>query len=204
MSSEVAPLLKLRSPWAGEHRGRFGRQEGAPGLRLQLIESPQRLGIEAWPGQRSALEAALVEVIGCGLPAAGASSQADGVCVLSTAPGRWQVLLEGEAAEARLAALRARLAGIAAAVDLTHGFAVVDAAGAQARDVLAKLIRPDLHPDVFGPGAVMTTELHGLSVQLRCLSGDSYQLAAVPSFAHSLLHALVGAGEGVGVEVCRP
>jgi sarcosine oxidase subunit gamma len=119
------------------------------------------------------------------------------------APGRWQALFTGPDGPARMAALRARLPGIAAAVEVTHGFAVVEAAGPEVRHVLAKLVRPDLHPEVFGPGAVMTTELHGLSAQIRCLDSDRPQLAVATSFAHSLLHALVSAGEGVGVEVRR-
>lgn len=203
MSSDPAGVLSLRSPWADTHPGRRGHTLDPAGLTVTLLEPTIRLGLEPWPAEQTSLEHALGQLTGCRLPPAGRSSMSDGVTVLSTAPGRWQVLLEGPKAAERHPLLLAALRGQAAVIDLTHGFALLGLAGPAAVTTLNQLVRIDLHMEVFPPGAVSATELHGMAVQLRRLTVDCFQLAVATSFAHSLLHAIVTAGAAKGVTIER-
>ena len=60
----------------------------------------------------------------------------------------------------------------------------------------------DLDPASFPPGASGSTELHGVTVQLRrARDGGAYECAAPRSFAGSLYHALTRAAEAYGLKV---
>ena len=85
-------------------------------------------------------------------PAPGRASGIRAGTALWLAPGAWMVVAEGLDEGALYQDLREQLQDLAAAVDQSHGRAVLRLAGARARDVLAKGCRLDLHPRAFRPG----------------------------------------------------
>jgi sarcosine oxidase subunit gamma len=71
-----------------------------------------------------------------------------------------------------------------------------------AAEALTRLVRIDLDPASFYPGACAATELHGMSVQLRRTSdGETYECAVSRSFAGSLYHSLTNAEDPYGLSV---
>lgn len=71
-----------------------------------------------------------------------------------------------------------------------------------AAEALTRLVRIDLDPASFYPGACAATELHGMSVQLRRTSdGETYECAVARSFAGSLYHSLTNAEDPYGLSV---
>jgi heterotetrameric sarcosine oxidase gamma subunit len=200
MSTDQNLVPELRSPWS-PHAGRQGAGAGAAGLSVQAAPPALRLGIDPRRGQLEAMAGAILGVLGLELPAARRSHEGPGLVLFTVMPNRWHVLLEGAEASEKRDALRSALAGMATVVDLSHAFAALRLGGPAARTTLGQLVRIDLHDSAFPPGAVATTELHGMSVQLRRLMTGDYELAVARSFAHSLEHAVVHAGEPHGVEV---
>jgi sarcosine oxidase subunit gamma len=79
---------------------------------------------------------------------------------------------------------------------------VLTLAGPDARRVLQKLCRLDLHPRVFGPGRVATTPM----AEITCLLYQrdeipTFDLILFSSFATHFAGALTHAAAGVGYEI---
>jgi len=87
-------------------------------------------------------------------------------------------------------------------VDQTHGRAVFSLAGPNARYVLQKLCRLDLHPRVFGPNRVATTPIAEIACLLHQRDDFStYDLIVFSTFATHFAAALTHAAAGVGYEM---
>jgi len=65
--------------------------------------------------------------------------------------------------------------------------------GAPARDVLAKGIAIDFHPQVFAPGAFAMTGVHHMPVLVHCIGEHSFHLYAMRTFALSVYEWLCDA-----------
>ncbi len=98
--------------------------------------------------------------------------------------------------------VKAACGDVGSVVDQSHGRAVLSISGRDARDVLARLCRIDLHPRAFTTGRVAVTPI----AELACLL---FQRDAVPSFdvivsssyAGWFVDALTHAAAVVGYEV---
>ena len=119
------------------------------------------------------------------------------VRALSIGPRRW--LLFGAAG------LAARLAPLPAAiVDQSDARTIVRLSGPRVRDVLARGVSFDLHPDMFQPGHVAVGVIAHVGVTLWRLpdeDGARYDLAFAPGYAGSMVHWLSGAAAQFGLEV---
>jgi heterotetrameric sarcosine oxidase gamma subunit len=189
--------LALRSPFAGIATGRRGAAEGPPGVRLTLLADRRRLVVEALPGRLAEAAAALAHALGFGAPTTPGSAAGRGITVLAIGPGRWQIVFEAGAAPPALAS---GLAGIATVTDASHLYAALQLEGPRAVEILRRLVTLDVDPAVFPPGAVATTEVHTMTVQLR-RAGEAYELAAGRSYAASLVEEVVRAAAAFGVMV---
>ena len=68
--------------------------------------------------------------------------------------------------------------------------------GAPARDVLAKGIAIDFHPQVFAPGVFAMTGVHHMPVLVHCTGAHSFHLYAMRTFALSVYEWLCDAALG--------
>jgi len=92
--------------------------------------------------------------------------------------------------------------GLFAAVsDQSDARLVLRLSGPKLRDVLAKGVPIDLHPNVFKPGDVATTLVAYIGVQLDRIDEASFQLTAPRSMAGSLWSWLSASAAEFGYEV---
>lgn len=87
---------------------------------------------------------------------------------------------------------------VAAVVDQTGGFVILQLGGPAAAEALARICRLDLHETAFPEGSVARTPMAQVPVILHRAGANAFELV-VPgtlavSFTHSLLHAAIGFG----------
>ncbi|MHB8886937.1 MAG: sarcosine oxidase subunit gamma [Methylovirgula sp.] len=185
--------------------GRRGATLVGSGVTLQLIANEDRFVIEARRGKTAAFLAALENAFGSAPVDGPRTIVADGFEFLGIGPSRWHGVSRGQGRDARRSALHGATVGLATVVDVSHGFAVFRLAGPMAAEALIRLARLDLDPTAFADGACATTELHGMSVQLRrTCDGAAYECAVSRSFGSSLFHALAQAADPYGLSVETP
>lgn len=111
-------------------------------------------------------------------------------------PDEWLLKLPGGQGEAVAAALRTALQGRhSAVVDVGHGNTTLVVHGPGAADLLARGCPLDLHPRVFGSGALAQTHIAKAAATVLCLhAGTHYDLTVRRSFADYLFRWLCAAG----------
>lgn len=92
--------------------------------------------------------------------------------------------------EAALAATEAALADGGAAVDLSGGFARLEIAGPDWREVLMTGGVFDAEDPAFGPGSTAGTVLYHASVRYDVIDEQRVRILVAPSYARDLLHHL--------------
>lgn len=112
-------------------------------------------------------------------------------------PDEWLLKLYDRQGDAVGAGLRAALSGIhSAVVDVGHGSTTLTLEGPGAADLLARGCPLDLHPRVFGAGALAQSHVSKASVTVLCLApGTRFELTVRRSFADYLVRWLSAAGE---------
>ena len=89
------------------------------------------------------------------------------------------------------------LAGHAAMVDQSDGWAVLRLEGAGAAEVLARLVPLDLRAPQFRRGHTARTELQHMMASLTRLGPDAFLIMVFRSMARTLVHDLTSAMEAV-------
>lgn len=112
-------------------------------------------------------------------------------------PDEWLLKVLDRQGEAIAAALRAALADMhSAVVDVGHGSTTLTLRGPGTAALLARGCPLDLHPRVFGAGALAQTHLAKASVTVLCLApATHFELTVRRSFADYLFRWLCAAGE---------
>ena len=112
-------------------------------------------------------------------------------------PDEWLLKLRDGQGAAVAAALRAALAGIhSAVVEVGHGSTTLVLRGPGAAGLLARGCPLDLHPRVFGVGALAQSHVSKASATVLCLAPTThFELTVRRSFADYLFRWLCAAGE---------
>jgi sarcosine oxidase, subunit gamma len=128
-------------------------------------------------------------VLGLALPPRSNTTATDGdIVVFCLRPRDWLIVsldAEGRKGGVAVEASR-RLAGLAAAIDQSHGRVVLRLDGTGARALLQMGCNLDLDGTVFPPGAMAQTGINGIALMLHCLEADRFDLYVARSFAASL------------------
>lgn len=132
-------------------------------------------------GDASALAAALQKAHGVAMPKAGeTTAKGDLRCIWF---GMREVLLMGGTPDP---ALRA----VAAVVDQSDAWAVVDLHGSGAVDVLARLVPLDLRESAFAVGQTARTQVVHMSASITRLEVDRFRIMVFRSMGGTLVHDL--------------
>jgi sarcosine oxidase subunit gamma len=136
------------------------------------------------------------------LPEPGYASNGGEMFAIWLQPGGWMLVAppaeEGEFARA----VKAACGDAGSVVEQTHGRTLLTLAGRNARRVLAKLCRLDLHPRAFTPGRVATTRMAEVSCTLHQRDElPSYELIVLSTYATHFAAALTHAAAELGYEV---
>lgn len=85
----------------------------------------------------------------------------------------------------------------AAVVDQSDGFATLAIGGAEARDVLARLVPIDLSPGAFGTDATARTLVGHMTASVTRIGPSSFEIQVFRSMARTLVRELTEAAEHV-------
>jgi methylglutamate dehydrogenase subunit D len=194
---ERTPLHGLALP------GRYGRA-GASGLVIEERADIAFASVAAKHGKRFTLVNAVNTAFGVVLPDRARRVTRGAVTFAGTAPDQWIASAEGPDATGFAAKLRSRLGPFAAVADQSDSRLVLRLSGPRVRDVLAKGVPIDLHPNAFKPGDVAFTLVAYIGVQLDMLDDRTFQLTAPRSTAGSFWSWLTAAVAEFGYEVRPP
>ncbi len=182
---------------------RGGRDGADGGRRLRLGE---RRGwsltqIAGFPDTIAELGKAAARILGAPLPEGiGEIVAADGRQLLKTGPEQfWILASELEDIAGRLQAAIAPAIG--SVTPLSHSRTCITVDGAAARELLAKGIPLDLHPEAFRVGCFAQTGLHHTPVLLLRAGEDRYEIFALRTFALSVWDWLADAALPLGYDV---
>ena len=143
--------------------------------------------------------AALRAAFGLELPAPGRAATGANLTALWIQPDGFFLLGPSGPEGALARAVKAACGDTASVIDQTHGRSVVTLSGANARWVLAKFCRVDLHPSVFGPGSVASTQIAHLACTIHQRDAvPSYDLIVFTTFRKSFLESLAHAAAEAG------
>ena len=187
----------------------------APGAHGAVGGEPVRIArvacdvvqVMARKGRAADVAAALLASHEVVLPGPGAAAEGRGMTALWVQPEGWFVVAPRAGDGVLAGALKASCGDAGSVVDQSHGRSVIRISGARAAWVLAKSCRVDLHPSVFGPGRVASTQMFHLGVTLRQVdahlvdSGPAYDLMVFSTFMGSFVEALCHAAEETGYVV---
>lgn len=182
--------------------GRYGREDGPPGVTLTERVDLGLATVLARKGLRMALREAARGAYGVDLPDASLCVSGSEVAFIGSGPGQW-LAASGALANGALADdLAAKLKGVASISDQSDGRAVLRIAGPRARDVLAKGLPIDLHPSAFGPGSAATSVIALMGVTLWQIDdAPTYDIAVFRSLAGSFWIWLRDSAAEFGYEV---
>ncbi|HEV7324827.1 MAG TPA: sarcosine oxidase subunit gamma family protein [Bosea sp. (in: a-proteobacteria)] len=191
-----APDRRSRFPASQARKG--GRAGDTP---LAIVERPATLvQVTARKGRQAELAAAIAKALALDLPEAGRVATASDMAALWLQPGCWLIEAPAGQRDELPGTLAQALKGIAAMVDQSHGRCVIEISGAEARAVLARLCRLDLHERVFQPGHSASTLVGHVSCLIHRLDGEtsSFRLLVGSTFAEWLLDELTAAAASYG------
>ncbi|MCC6984670.1 MAG: hypothetical protein IT535_15510 [Bauldia sp.] len=145
-------------------------------------------GVRIWTVMaRAGGVAALAERVeaeyGLGLPDGPRRTANEGAALLGIGPGKWLLVQpDGSPPPA------GRLGGLAALVDQTGGFGLLELRGEAAREALGRTVAVDLAPGAFPPGSVASTLIEDVGIVLAALddAAPAYQLFVPRSFIGSV------------------
>ncbi len=180
--------------------GAYGAVGGDP-VRIARVTCDV-VQVMARKGRAADVAAALLASHEVVLPGPGAAAEGRGMTALWVQPEGWFVVAPRAGDGVLAGALKASCGDAGSVVDQSHGRSVIRISGARAAWVLAKSCRVDLHPSVFGPGRVASTQLFHLGVTLRQVDAvPSYDLMVFSTFVTSFIEALCQAAEETGYVV---
>jgi sarcosine oxidase subunit gamma len=184
--------------------GRTGKPGGPAGLIVRESTGERSASLIARRGQAGRLAAAALAAFDAPLPVTPRAVVGRGVTFLWAGPAQW--LVETAAAEQQIEEfLGAAFGGLASICEQSDGRIVLEVAGPRVRDVLAKGLPIDLHPESFRNGDVALTVVAHVGVHLRQTSdAPSYRLAVVRSYFGSFWHWLAASAAEFGCEVVAP
>ena len=185
-----------QSPFGPEFTpGRHGATGATP-----VILAERRVDIVQVMGT----EATVRDIAGLALPKPGRAEIAGDAMAVWIQPSGWLVIRPRGVEGALARTLADASGGAVAVVDQSHGRAVLRIAGANARDVLMKGCRIDLHPRVFPAGSAATTTIDHITVTIVQVDDTpTYDLVLPANFAEAFLDWLAMSAAEFGYEI-RP
>ncbi len=196
--------LEPRSPLTGSLKSeRHGADGDTPVVlherHLAIVQ------VQARRLQESGLTSALAAAFGLKLPEAGYASTAGEWSAIWIQPGSWLVTAPFTGPGDLIGRLGPIVSPTASLTDQTFGKSVLRLSGANARDVLMKGCRVDLHPRVFGPGRSAVTPLGQVSCVLHQVDDrPTFDLFVPSTFAEAAFDWLKVSAAEFGLEVAVP
>ncbi|WP_254684609.1 hypothetical protein SuNHUV7_26350 (plasmid) [Pseudoseohaeicola sp. NH-UV-7] len=157
-------------------------------VELEEVDAGYLTSFSPYAGQDKAFSDALKAAHGAAMPGPNRATGKGGARVIWF--GACHVLLMGPPPDAALAKL-------AAMTDQSDAWTVMQLKGQGVADVLARLVPVDLRASHFKRGHTARTDLMHMSASITCTGADTMLIMVFRSMAHTLVHDLKTAMEGV-------
>lgn len=195
MVEQLSPLAPVWRP------GTHGNVAAAGvGVTLSETQPGSIVQVAAWPGQASAMLAAIAKASGLKLPdVPGGGAAARTKAAFAFAPGRLLLVDEQEGLAGRLT--DEITAAIGTVTDLSHGRTAIRIAGPKAEWVLSKLFALDLSEARLPVGHGVSTNHHDIFALIQRSARNQFDIYVFRSFARSFWRMLCHAAEETGYEV---
>ena len=195
-------LVERASPLAHVLRqGRFGADHGLPGVALSIRHPASIVTIIARKEKAEAAAKAVATRFGAGLPAAGKSSQGEGVSFHWCGADQWYAIADGFGEGALYGTLKETLTGLASVSEQSHGRVIIRVAGPKARAVLGKGTPVDLHKSAFAIGDSAVTQMAHVGAHLVRTGDDAFELSVFRGFSANFWDWLTTMSEEFGYQV---
>jgi sarcosine oxidase subunit gamma len=162
-------------------QGRFGADQGAPGVTLSVRHPALIVTVIARKGKARALGDALKSWRGVTVQWAGAE--------------QYYVL------DKSFDDVRKKLEGLASCSDQSHGRVVIRIEGPKVRQVLSKGTPVDVHANEFEIGKSAVTQMAHVGVHLTRIGKDAFELSVFRGFSESFWEWLTEQSEEFGYQV---
>jgi methylglutamate dehydrogenase subunit D len=185
--------------------GRYGAANCGPGVLLSERAGLALAAVMARKGAGKALARRVRAVFGLDLPTTPRRAARGSLAFIWAGPGHWLAVTEGGDGSSFEELLRHDLSNLASISDQSDGRAVVQIAGARARDALAKGVPIDLNPRVFTAGDAAVTTLGHIGVHLWQLDeAPTYEFTVFRSYAVAFWRWLIDSAAEFGAAVKEP
>jgi len=164
-------------------QGRFGADQGAPGVFLSVRHPFSIVTVIARRGKAAQVKKAL------------------GSTALWAGPDQYYVVADQRGEAALYRELKQALGDSASVIDQSHGRVILRIAGPKARAVLAKGTPVDLYTDQFAMGQSAVTQMAHVGVHLTRTGEDAFELSVFRGFAESFWEWLTEQSEEFGYQV---
>lgn len=182
--------------------GRHGRQTGTAGLVIEVRTELALASVIAKRHKLEGLKTAVATTYGVALPAGPRRAGSGAFAFSGVGLDQWLAGAEGAEAAGFASRLRGRIGLFAAVTDQSDARLVLCLSGPCVREVLAKGVPIDLHPEAFKPGDVANTVVAHTGVQIDMLDATPvYQLLTPRSTAGSFWSWLTASAAEFGYEV---
>jgi methylglutamate dehydrogenase subunit D len=182
--------------------GRYGREDGAAGVRLRLLSGRAMVQIMARGRDDDAIEAAVRAKYGIALPRKPVMAQGPQLSFLWAGYRTWMAMADEKDIANLESVLRDDLGLLVSVADQSDGRLLVELSGPKVSDALAKLAPVDLHPRAFRPDDTAMTLFGHIAVQITQINAaPTYEIMVFRGFAESFLDSVKTNGAEFGVEV---
>ena len=162
-------------------QGRFGADQGAPGVTISVRASADIVTVIARKGKAKAVADALKTYRGAVVQWAGAE--------------QYFVLDRPHAEVAK------KFAGLASCSDQSHGRVIIRIEGLKVRHILGKGSPVDFHASAFVLGKSVLTQMAHVGVHVTRVGNDAFELSVFRGFSESFWEWLTEQSEEFGYQV---
>ena len=177
-------MADIRSALAGVYEpGRKGAGSGEAEVSIMEVTGRDIVQLAAWPDTVGSVASKAAKPVGTALPSDTRTASSKGkTTVFKTAPEKFLIvcLLKAKIGEALNKTFKPEAAVV---TELGHSRTILRVSGPKARDVLARGLPVDLHPDVFARGAFAQSGIHGVATLCHRSGPDQFDLIVPRNFA---------------------
>jgi sarcosine oxidase subunit gamma len=173
------------------------------GVTVQPLSGLGLASVLARRGKSAELAARVSTLYGVTAPEGPRRAYLGSVALVGIAPGGWLAISEADHSDWAID-LAENLKGLASVSDQSDGYAALRVQGPAVRDMLAKGVFLDLHPDAFPPGAAAVTIVAHIGVILWRRDAETFEILCFRSNAYSLWHWVEESAAEFGLAILAP
>ena len=181
--------------------GRYGREEGAAGLRLRIVSGRALVQVMARGPSDDSLKHAVRSKYTLDLPDKPMLVRGPRLSFLWTGYRTWMAMANEAETPDLEAVVRHDIGALASVSDQSDGRLLVELSGPDVREALAKLVPIDLHARAFCVGDTALTLFGHIAGQITQVDpAPTYELMVFRGYGGSFLHDLTACGAEFGIE----